>query len=70
MREIQRVGNGKSYTTLGAYHAEEEKELFSMWTLLGTTNLHVDEWREVYRVTGYIGDYYFTTDKSLHLIKE
>ncbi len=70
LREIQRVGKGKSYITLGAYRTEEEKEMFSMWTLLGTTNLHVDEWREVFRITGYTGDYFFTTAKSLHLVKE
>ena len=70
IREIQRVGKGKSYITLGAYHTEEEKELFSMWTLLGTTNLHVDEWLEVFKETGYTGDYFFTTAESLHLVKE
>ena len=70
LREFQRVGKGKNYITLGAYHTEEEKELFSMWTLLGTSNLHVDNWREVFRVTGSTGDYYITTAKSLHLIKE
>ena len=70
LREIQRVGKGKSYITLGAYRTEEEKELFSMWTLLGTTSLHVDEWSEVFKATGYTGDYFFTTSSALHLVKE
>ena len=41
-----------------------------MWTLLGTTNLHVDEWLELFKVTGYTGDYFFTTAESLNLVKE
>lgn len=69
LREIQRVGKGKSYVTLGAYQTKEEKELFLEWTLLGTTVLHEDEWLEVFNETGYTGDYYFTSAKSLHLVR-
>ena len=43
----------------------EEKELFLEWTLLGTTVLHEDEWLEVFKETGYTGDYFFTSAKSL-----
>ncbi len=68
LREIERVGKGKSYITLGAYRTEEERRLFLDWTLLGTTVLHVEEWREVFRETGYSGDYFFTTASSLHLV--
>jgi SAM-dependent methyltransferase len=67
LREIERVGTGKSFVTLGAYRTEEERELFQAWTLLGTTILHVDEWREVFAYTGYRGDYFFTTASSLNL---
>ena len=69
LREIQRVGKGKSYVTLGAYRTKEEKELFLDWTLLGTTVLHEDEWLEVFKETGYTGDYFFTSAKSLHLVR-
>lgn len=67
LREIQRVGKGRSYVTLGAYRSAEERELFMNWTLLGTTILHVDEWREVFSYTGYTGDYFFTTASALNL---
>ena len=70
LREIQWVGKGKSYITICTYHTEAEKGLFKMWTLLVTTNLHLDKWREIFRVTDQTGDYFFTTAKSLHLIKE
>ena len=68
LREIQRVGKGHSYITLGAYRTDEERRLFLDWTLLGTTVLHVDEWLAVFKETGYTGDYFFTTASSLHLV--
>ena len=70
LQEIQRVGKGKSYVTVGAYRTKEERDLFLDWTLIGTTVLHVDEWKEVFKETGYTGDYYFTTASSLNLVGE
>jgi SAM-dependent methyltransferase len=70
LREIQRVGNGKSYITLGAYSNQEERELLLEWTLLGTTILKIDEWLEVFKETGYTGDYYFSTAASLNLVRD
>ncbi|MBP8909973.1 MAG: class I SAM-dependent methyltransferase [Phycisphaerae bacterium] len=69
LREIQRVGKGRSFVTLGAYKTAEDRELLEEWTLLGTTILHVDEWLEVFRETGYTGDYAFTTAESLNLVR-
>ena len=70
LREIQRVSRGRSYITCGAYRTAEERDLFARWTLLGTTILHVDEWRELFAYVGYTGDYYFTTAGSLNLSAE
>ncbi len=67
LREIERVCRGGAYVTLGAYSTQEGKELFQDWTLIGTTVLHVDEWRAVFEETGYKGDYFFTSAESLHL---
>jgi ubiquinone/menaquinone biosynthesis C-methylase UbiE len=69
LREIQRVGKGQSFVTLGAYRTAEERELLEEWTLLGTTILHVGEWMEVFRETGYTGDFAFTTASSLNLVR-
>ncbi len=68
LREIERVGKGKSFVTLGAYETEEDRRLFEMWTLLGTTILHKEEWIQVLEHVGYRGDYAFTTAQSLHLV--
>jgi SAM-dependent methyltransferase len=69
LREIQRVGKGKSFITCGAYRSDKERALFEKWTLLGTTMLHVDEWLELFDYAGYTGDYYFTTAGSLNLVE-
>jgi SAM-dependent methyltransferase len=68
LREIQRVGRGRAYVTVGAYSTMREREQFERWTLLGTTVLHVDEWMEVFQAAGYTGDYFFTTPGALNLI--
>lgn len=70
LKEIQRVGKGKSFITLGSYRTEEEFKLFKNWTLLGTTILHEDEWLEVLKHVGYTGDYFFTGARSLNLVVE
>lgn len=67
LKEIQRVGKGKSFITLGAYRDERGARLFKYWTLLGATVLHVDEWVEVLKEAGYTGDYQFITAEYLNL---
>ena len=68
LKEIQRVGKGKNFITLGSYTNDEGYWLFRNWTVLGTTILHQDEWIEVLKHAGYTGDYKFTGAKSLNLV--
>ncbi|MBF0385323.1 MAG: methyltransferase domain-containing protein [Candidatus Omnitrophica bacterium] len=71
LKEIQRVGKGKSFITLGAYYNERGKRLFKdYWSVLGSTILHVDEWVEVLKEAKYTGDYSFTTAESLNLVED
>lgn len=67
IKEIQRVSRGKSFITLGAYEDEQSLKLFKMWSVLGSTILHVDEWKTVLEHCGYTGDYAFVTSKTLQL---
>ena len=67
LKEIQRVGKGKSFLTLGAYKDPVGERLFRYWTLLGSTILHVDDWKEVLQESGYTGDYFFSTAEYLNL---
>jgi len=70
LKEIQRVGCGRSFITLGAYETEEELRLFRFWTLLGCTVLSKMDWIEVLKHVGYTGDYKFNTAQSLNLIEK
>tara|TARA_B100002019_G_C21038738_1_gene483375 strand:- start:36 stop:716 length:681 start_codon:yes stop_codon:yes gene_type:complete len=67
IKEIQRVGKGKSFINLGSYESFEEYDLFKKWSLLGSTFLKKKEWIEVLNHCGYTGDYYFTNAKTLNL---
>ena len=67
LKEINRVGKGKSFITLGAYETEKEFNLFKYWTLLGSTILSKAEWKTVLRHVKYKGDYKFNTSNSLNL---
>jgi len=70
LKEIQRVGKGKSFITLGAYDTEEDFRCFRYWTLLGCTVLSKTDWVEVLNHVGYTGDYKFNTAQSLNLIEK
>ena len=69
LKEIQRVGKGKSFITLASYDTPEDKQLFEWWTLLGTLLLRRDEWVEVLEHAGYTGDYTFADAKTLKLVE-
>ena len=70
IKEIQRVGKGKSFITLGAFKDEQGEKLFRYWTLLGCTILHVNDWVEVLKEAGYTGDYLFSTAEYLNLAEK
>jgi hypothetical protein len=70
LREIQRVGSGRSWITLAAYDDENDIEglmLLRYWFLTGTLILTKAEWRIVMEHAGYTGDWRFDTAKSLNL---
>lgn len=67
LKEIQRVGKGKSFITLGAFTDEQSEKLFKWWSLLGSTILHVEDWKKVLEHAGYTGDYHFVTADYLNL---
>lgn len=59
LREIERVSRGGSFITVDAYRNDEEREAMLAWNLTAQTILHVDEWKELFRVAGYHGDFYW-----------
>lgn len=59
LKEIERVGRGKSFLTVDAYRNAEEKKLMDDWNLTAKTYMSVDEWVEFFKKAGYTGDYYW-----------
>ncbi|MBM3707988.1 MAG: class I SAM-dependent methyltransferase [Actinobacteria bacterium] len=59
LREIERVGKGKSFITVDAYRNDKEKELMYAWNLTAKTIMQVDEWIKFFNDIGYTGDYYW-----------
>ena len=68
LKEIQRVGKGRSFITLGAYETPEDFWLLRKWYTLGTLVLTKYEWVEVLEHVGFTGDYRFDTAKTLGLL--
>ena len=66
IREINRVSK-KSFITVASYSNKKDKELFEKWTLLGSTFLNKKDWKKLFKILNYRGDYYFTTARSLNL---
>ena len=67
LKEIQRIGKGKSFITLASYQNINDYWLFKQWSLLGTTILLKEEWIKILEHTKYTGDYSFTNAELLNL---
>lgn len=72
LKEIQRVGKGKSFVTLAAIENEEDVQSLQMlrwWFVFTDTILTKSDWIEVMKYAGYTGDYRFETAQSLRLAR-
>ena len=67
LREIERVGKGRAFVTLGTYEEEADYWLLRKWYTLGTLVLKKEEWIEVLNHCGYRGDVRFDTAAYLNL---
>jgi len=59
LHEIQRVCRGDSYITIDAWRNDIERENLYKWVLTAETMMHVDDWKKLFRDTGYTGDYWW-----------
>ena len=59
LREIQRVSRKHAYVVVDAYRTEEERQRLLDWILTAKTFMHVEEWKQVFKEVGYMGDYYW-----------
>ncbi len=61
LREIMRIGkNGRYFVQVDAYTNEVERERLLAWAPIIKTVYSVDQWLELFKKTGYDGDYYWT----------
>lgn len=70
LKNIQRISKINSFITLASYEDEIDYFLFKYWTLLGTTILKKNEWRQVLQHCKFQGDYCFTNAETLELKEE
>ena len=57
LQEIQRVARRHAFVTVDSYRSDEEKRRMDQWNLTALTYMHVEEWKALFRETGYSGDY-------------
>lgn len=60
IKEISRVSKGKSFIQVDSYTNEKEYKKFLDWMLTAKTFLTPQKWKELFKITGYNGDYYWT----------
>lgn len=61
IQEIERVGRKYKFIVVDAYANEEEKVRMYKWNLTAETILPVEEWKKLFKESGYSGDYYWFT---------
>ena len=66
LKEITRVSKN-SYISLASYDRKKDRDKFLDWTLLGTTILKKNEWKKVFKLISFKGDYYFSDANKLGL---
>ena len=66
LKSISKISK-RSLVVLASYEKEIDRKKFLDWTLLGTTILKKSEWKSLFKLVGYKGDYYFSDAKSLGL---
>jgi len=57
LKEISRVGNGKSFIKVNGYKNSKEKKLLNEWNIVAKTILSEAKWKKIFKETDYQGDY-------------
>lgn len=60
LKEIERVGKGKSYIVVDSYYTPEQKAIFEGWVLTAQWYGYPNEWEELFKEAGYTGYYSWT----------
>lgn len=60
LREITRVGRGRSYVQVDSWLSEDQREALAQWVLTAVTYYPPEGWYDLFREANYQGDYYWT----------
>jgi len=60
LREIGRVGKGRSFVRVGSYHTSGRKAVFEDWVLPAEFHDYPDGWLSLFEEAGYQGDWAWT----------
>lgn len=59
LQEIERVSQKYKFIIVDAWRTEEEKQNMIKWNLTGLTYFSTDGWKELFKLAGYTGDFYW-----------
>ena len=57
--EIERVSKKNSFVTVDAYSNQKEKKRMFAWNLTAKTILSKSQWINLFKKTGFTGDYFW-----------
>jgi len=61
--EIERVSKKYKFIVNDAYRNEKQKQDLMKWNLTALTYLHTNDWKKLFNLAGYTGDYYWFAPK-------
>lgn len=61
LEEIERVSKKNKFIFVDAWRNEEERQNMAKWVLTGLTVLSTAAWKELFKLAGYTGDFYWFT---------
>lgn len=59
LKEIERVGKNNKYIVVDAWNTEEDRQKMSKWVLTGVSYYSTKDWKELFKLAGYTGDFYW-----------
>ena len=59
IKEIQRVTKKDAFISVNAWRNDRERERLLKWNVTAQTNMHIDDWKKLFKEVGYTGDYYW-----------
>ena len=60
LKEIMRVSKKHRFIQVDSYYSQKQKKLFENWVLTAKYHDYPDEWRKLFKIANYKGNYYWT----------